>query len=379
MTGEGHHGGRILSVDALRGAAIVCIIGADGMARALKQIGGAGDGAFAAVARFLGLQFSHAPWAGLRFYDVIFPLFLFTVGLAVTLSLGKRREAAARGAAMARITRRALLLFVLGILYYAWPPREPFYEIKLAGVLQRIALCYFAAAVLFLWLSPRAIAIVTVALVAGYAALLELVAPPGSRAGPYDPQMNLAVWVDMNWLAGRKHYGNWDPEGLLTTLPAIASTLIGVLAGGLLARADVSPAARVAWFAGAGLVLLLAGHALSWQIPVIKNLWTASYVLVTGGWCLIALAFAYAVIDVAGRRRWALAGVWVGANAILIYLIDRFVDFDRVFLVLFSDTALMLDDLAGPGAARLAANLAGLGLAVALAYVLYVNRVFLRV
>ncbi len=250
--------------------------------------------------------------------------------------------------------------------------------IKLAGVLQRIALCYFAAAVLFLWLSPRAIAIVTVALVAGYAALLELVAPPGGQAGAYGSAMNLAVWVDMNWLPGRKHFGNWDPEGLLTTLPAIASTLIGVVAGCVLRRGDVTPTARVAWFAGAGLLFVVAGHALSWQIPIIKNLWTASYVLVAGGWCLILFAATYAVMDIAGRRCWALPAVWIGANAILIYLLDRFVDFDRVVLFLIGESALALDDLAGPGAARLVANLAGLGLAVALAYGLYVNKVLVR-
>jgi predicted acyltransferase len=379
MTGDAHHGGRILSLDALRGGAILAIIGADGMARALKQMGGDGDGAFAAFARFLGIQFSHAPWDGLRFYDIIFPLFLFTVGLAVPLSLAKRREGAARGAALGRITRRALVLFVLGIAYYAWPPHEPWHEIKLAGVLQRIALCYFAAAVLFLWLSPRAIAVVTAILVAAYAVLLELVVPPGSRTGPYDQAMNLAMWVDMHWLPGRKHFGNWDPEGLLTTLPAVASTLIGVVAGSLLLRADLAPAARARWFAGAGLLLLLAGTALSWQVPIIKNMWTASYVLVAGGWCLIALALAYAIIDIAGRHRWALPAVWVGANAILIYLLDRFVNFDRIFLSLLSDTALTLDGLAGPGAARLVANLAGLCLAVAIAWALYVNRVFLRV
>ena len=379
MTGDAHHGGRILSVDALRGAAILAIIGADGMARALKQVGGDGDGAFAAFARFLGIQFSHAPWDGLRFYDVVFPLFLFTVGLAVPLSLAKRRGGAAHGAALSRITRRALVLFVLGIAYYAWPPHEPWHDIKLAGVLQRIALCYFVAAVLFLWLSPRAIAVITAVLVAGYAALLELVTVPGSRQGPYDPAMNLAMWVDMHWLPGRKHFGNWDPEGLLTSLPSIASTLIGVVAGSLLLRADLTPAARGLYFAGAGLLLLLAGTALSWQIPIIKNMWTASYVLVTGGWCLITLAIAYATIDIAGRDRWALPAVWVGANAILIYLLDRFVDFDRVVLALIGDAAFTFDDLADPGAARLVANLAGLCLAVAIAWALYVNRVFLRV
>lgn len=380
MRREESNAGRVLSVDALRGFAIVCIIGADGIARALSEVGARHDHWAAAAARVAGTQFTHARWEGFHFYDLVFPLFLFTVGLSIPLSLGAARASGRRGEALPRVVRRSVLLFALGIVYnigWNWPVPE----IRIAGVLQRIAICYFVAAVCFLYLPARWIMIVTGAVVVGYALVLANVPVAGSRFGSYDEAMNLAIRIDQLWLPGEKHFGDWDPEGLLTTVPAVASCLIGVVAGLLLVGGgSIRAAVRPVVWGGAGFVLLGGGVALAAEVPVIKNLWTASYVLVAGGLSLILFAAAYGVIDLAGRVGLAWAAIWVGANAILFYVLDRFVDFDGLALRGLSAGGLAdgVDAVMGPGASGLAANVAGLGLAMALARALYVRRLFLR-
>jgi predicted acyltransferase len=316
--------GRLRSIDALRGFDMFWIIGGDRLARALGTWVGTPAG------HAVRDQMEHVEWAGFRFYDLIFPLFLFLVGVVLPFSLDKLR---ARGTAAAygRVARRTALLFALGllcngVLQFDWS------HLRVAGVLQRIALCYGIAALIVLNTRTRGQVITLIAILLGYWALLATVAASGGRPGDYTKEGNLAGWVDRHYLPGRivaAYYGYGDNEGLLSTIPAVGTTLLGALAGRWL-RTGRGPWAKVAGLAAAGLAALAVGAAWDRSFPVIKNLWTSSFVLVAGGFSLLLLALFYAVIDVLRFRRWAFFFTVIGANAITIYVVPRFVDFDKI-------------------------------------------------
>jgi predicted acyltransferase len=205
-------------------------------------------------------------------------------------------------------------------------------NLRVAGVLQRIAVCYGVAALVALHTGWRGQALTAAAILLGYWALLALVPAPGSAAGDYSAEGNLAGYVDRHYLPGKilkPYYGYGDNEGLLSTIPAVATALLGALAGQWL-RSGRSPAVRLLGLTLAGAACLLVGTAWGTVFPVIKNLWTSSFVLVAGGWSLLLLAAFHGVIDVLGFRRWAFAFAVIGANAITIYVVPRFVDFHKV-------------------------------------------------
>lgn len=312
-----------MSLDALRGFTMFWIVGAEELVRGLQKISSGG---------FIGLiaeQLHHKAWEGFHFEDLIFPMFVFIAGVSIVFSLGRVLEKADRRAATWRILRRAALLYFLGILYYGGFS-TPFQEIRLLGVLQRIALSYLFAALLFLYLKPKALLGVLVGLLLGYWALLALVPVPGHGAGNYAEGANLANYVDQQYLPLRKHDGDHDPEGLLSTLPAIASCLLGVFAGLALRNPLSNDRQRVGQLVVAGLVCLALGWAWNPFFPVIKKIWTSSFVLVAGGYSCLFLAAFYQVIDVWKIQRWAMPFVWIGVNPILIYFGGKFIDFEAM-------------------------------------------------
>lgn len=305
---------RLMSLDALRGFDMVWIAGADDMVLALEKVATVGPIAF------LATQLKHAPWEGFRFYDLIFPLFVFIVGVSLVFSLTKTIEQAGRGAALKRIFIRALLLFALGVIYSGGIAKGVS-EIRLLGVLQRIALCYFFAAILFCAFRLRGLIVACVALLAGYWAMMSFIPVPGVGAGNFAEGSNLANWVDKEYLPFRKYDGDHDPEGLLSTLPAIATCLLGVFAGLLLRRENASPREKVKWLMIGGAGGLALGYLWSLQFPIIKKIWTSSYVLVAGGWSCLLLALFYQVVEVWRRTKWAQPFIWIGMNAITVYLV----------------------------------------------------------
>ena len=310
--------GRLLSLDALRGFDMFWIVGAEEIVHALQK-GGPGP----AVA-FLSRQLTHKPWAGLTFYDLIFPLFIFIVGVSLVFSLTRTIEESGRAAAGKRILTRSIILFVLGIVYSGGIAKG-IDGVRLMGVLQRIALCYFFAATLFCTVSPRGLVAICIALLAGYWALLTFVPVPGVGAGNFNEGANLANYVDKMYLPFRKYDGDHDPEGLLSTFPAVATCLLGVFAGMWLRNAEARPQQKVYGLAIAGLASIAAGHLWGLQFPIIKKIWTSSYVLVAAGYSSLLLAFFYQLIDVLNWRKWAQPFVWIGLNPILIYLTCEFV------------------------------------------------------
>jgi predicted acyltransferase len=370
---------RLVSLDALRGFNFIWILGGDGVAVALAEMMRARGGALGAVGEALRLQFAHAYWEGLRFYDLIFPLFVFITGVAITLSLPKIAAREGRAKAHLRVLRRALVLYALGIVYYGGLSGH-FDEIRYVGVLQRIAACYLVASVVYLACGWRGALAAAVVLLGGYWALMILVPVPDIGAGSLAPNANLANWVDTQFLPGRLWDGTRDPEGLLSTLPAIGTCLLGVLAGEVLAQKRLRPAQKSVWLVGAGLALTAAGYLWSLEFPMIKSLWTSSFVLATGGMSFVLLGVFHQVVDVWGLRRWTPAFVWIGANAITLYVLNALMGFSQPARRLAGgDFGALLDEALLPGVGELLVSLVALGLVVALAGYLYRRKIFLRV
>jgi predicted acyltransferase len=258
----------------------------------------------------------HAAWNGWTPTDLIFPFFLFIVGVSITLSK--------KSSGWAPILRRSAIIFALG-LFLAGYPRFNIHRWRIPGVLQRIALCYLASASLYKVTGGdrrRQVLVVTttaVALMIGYWALMTLVAAPGGVRGDLTPEGNLGAWLDRALMNGHLWRARWDPEGLLSTLPAIATTLLGVLAGRCLG-ADWTPSRKTAVLAGAGAIALIAGLAWDTVFPINKNLWTSSYVLFTGGFAALLLAACYWIVDVKRWRRGTTPLVILGMNAITLFV-----------------------------------------------------------
>ncbi len=370
---------RVASVDALRGFSMFAILGVDILAKAIEETLANAGWFLAALGAVIGTQFTHAKWHGANFYDLVFPLFIFVTGTAIVLSLPKLVEHEGKWAAHKRVLGRSAVLFLLGVICYGGVANG-WSEIRLGGVLQRIALCYLFASLLFLNLSIRGMVASFSALLIGYWALMTFVPVPGVGAGSFAPGANLANWIDEHYLPGRKWEGNWDPEGILTTLPAIATCLLGVFAGLLLKNAKFEARQKSLWLIYAGVALLAAGLLWSLQFPINKHLWTSSFVLATGGVSAILLGAFHEIIDVRGYKAWASAFMWVGASAIVLYMFNIIFGFHVIAERLVGgDVEHLADRLMTPGAGRFLVTLVALLIALAAARFLYRRRIFLRV
>jgi predicted acyltransferase len=370
---------RIACVDALRGFNIFWIIGADGAVWALDEMCSGKGPIMRAIGEFLGYQMHHAAWEGFRFYDFIFPLFIFITGVSIVLALPRLVEREGRWHAHMRVLRRVLLLYGLGLIYYGGISHH-WADIRYLGVLQRIAICYLFASLMFLNFNLRGLIAACVALLVGYWALMTFVPVPGIGAGSFGPDANLANWIDAHYLPGRLWDKTRDPEGLLSTLPAIATCLIGVFAGLLLKNEQFTAQQKSLWLMGAGVVTVAAGHLWGLQFPVIKAIWTSSFVLVAGGYSLMLLGVWHQIIDVWGFRSWSMIFVWVGANAIALYFINNVLGFEPFALrFVGGDLGALLDRLVTPGTGLFVAHALGLALAIALASFFYRRKIFLRV
>ena len=370
---------RIASVDALRGFNIFWILGGDGAIWALDDMSSGKGPVVSGIGHFLGLQLHHVPWEGFRFYDFIFPLFIFITGVSIVLSLPRLVEREGTWHAHVRVLRRALLLYGLGLIYYGGISHH-WADIRYLGVLQRIALCYLFASLLFLNFNLRGMMVAFVSLLLGYWALMTFVPVPGIGAGSFAPDANLANWLDAHYLPGRLWDKTRDPEGMLSTLPAIGTCLLGVFAGLLLKSERLAAQSKSLWLIGAGIALVAAGYLWGLQFPVIKAIWTSSFVLVAGGYSLLLLGAWHQIIDVWGIRNWSTVFVWIGANAILLYFLNNVFGFEPFALrFVGGDFSALVDHFTTPGTGRLLAHLLGLSFAVALAGFFYHSKIFLRV
>jgi predicted acyltransferase len=365
---------RVTSVDALRGFDMFWIIGGDALVEALYRMGTKNP-----ILGALAHQVDHAKWEGFRFYDLIFPLFVFIIGVSLVYSLSRRIATSGQASASWQIVRRFLVLYLLGLFAYGGISKGVD-GMRLLGVLQRLALCYLVAGLAFTWLKPRALVALCASLLVGYWALMTFVPVPGVGAGNFAEGANLANWVDSKYLPFFKWDGDHDPEGLLSTIPAIASCLLGVFAGLLLKNGTQSDLRKVQILIVAGLISLAAGWIWSLQFPVIKKIWTSSYVLVAAGWSAILLALFYLVIDVWKYQKWAAPFIWIGMNAITIYMLVHIVSMGNLAnRIIGGEIRLSFDIVFGAGAGELLNAVVALTLCILIMRFLYNRKIFFKV
>ncbi len=299
--------GRLVALDVFRGLTIAGMI--------LVNNPGTWDAIYSPL--------EHAAWHGWTPTDLIFPFFLFIVGVSITLALGRRAGASGgdKRALYWKITKRAGIIFALGMVLTGFPYTDPAH-IRIPGVLQRIAVCYFIASLIFLKTSWKKQAVAVGALLLVYWALLKLVPVPGFGAGDLRMESNLAAYLDRTLLGAHTWKPLYDPEGILSTLGALATTLCGVLTGQLL-RSRRAPLDKAAALFFAGAACAVAGWVLNFWLPINKALWTSSYVVFTAGLALELLACCYWLIDIKGYKRWALPFIIFGTNALAVYFLSE--------------------------------------------------------
>ncbi len=344
-------GGRLLSLDALRGFDMFWIVGGAELLRALARAWPI------APLRELEHQLNHSEWEGVTFYDLIFPLFIFIVGVSLVFAVSRSIERTSKTATLGRVLIRSVLLYAFGLFIYGGISKG-WDHVRWLGVLQRIAVCYFASAVIFCFFRVRGVVILCVALLVGYWTLTTFVpihdfnlerrhlkslglqpespetaaqfrSAPVTVRGRFEDGLNLPQHLDFEYLPGYRWDGAYDPEGLLSTLPAIATCLFGVLAGMLLMKESLS-AQKKAWLLfAAGAAGLTLGFLWGLQFPIIKRIWTSSYALVAGGYSCLFLGAFYQIIEIWQWRTWCRPFVWIGMNPITIYVIFNLVHFDE--------------------------------------------------
>jgi len=307
---------RLMSLDIFRGLMVAGMI--------LVDNPGSDEKAYWAI--------KHAEWNGWTTADFIFPAFLFLVGVSIVLSFAARlRRGESRGQILLHAFKRSLILIAVGLFVNASPIiGVDLHAWRLEGVTQRIAVCYFVAAILVLWTDFRGQLIAIAVCLVGYWALLRFAPVPGlgvpGRDIPFmDPDKNIAAWLDRKLFMGHLFDGTRDPEGIISTIPAIATTLIGVLTGYWLRsnRTRGTIAMRMLLF---GILGLIAGEIWNVWFPINKYLWTSSFVLFTGGFSLVFLAFLYWVIEIKRwRGAWTMPILVFGMNAIAGFVADSLV------------------------------------------------------
>jgi predicted acyltransferase len=333
----------------------------------------------------------HAEWHGWTYTDTIFPFFLFIVGTAMAFSFG-RRQSDGRRRLLGHALRRAAIIFGIGLaINFLSVLLFHRAHIRIPGVLQRIAVCFFAAALVYVLGGKRAVVPAIAALLLGYWALMALMPVPGKGTGRLDLDGNFATYVDRLVLGEHtwKHDPSWDPEGLVSTLPAIATTLLGLLAG-LLLKTDASFEKKVARLLLWGWAGALAGLLWNTVLPINKNLWTGSYAVFMSGLAAACLGVCLFLVDGKGWRAWSRPFEWLGTNALFLFVAS---DVVTIFLIFWKLTAAdgkrrsmyatiyrtVFDHFADPRAGSLLFALTYCALWIAVAGLLYRKRVFLKV
>ncbi len=355
---------RLISLDMLRGLTIALMI--------VVNNPGSWD--------YLYWPLGHADWHGITITDFVYPFFLFIVGVSIVLSSYKQLDAGAdKGKMRKKIWIRSIKIFALGLLLNLFPDFD-FAELRVPGVLQRIAIVYLICAHIFLATNWKTqIKIAGFALV-GYWLAMILIPVPGIGSGVLEPGKNLAAYIDSLLVPGKLYQGTWDPEGLLSTIPAIVTGITGMLAGQLL-KQNMGIEKKLNYLFLIGLLCITAGYFWDLFFPINKNLWSSSYVLFTSGWAFMSLAACILVVDVMGYQKISKFGVIYGSNAITVYV------FAGMFPELLNET-LGVQDLFFNGlvSAGMVPELASFLWAITYtmicfipAYILYKKKIFIKV
>jgi predicted acyltransferase len=360
---------RILSLDVFRGATIAAMI--------LVNNPGTWEHIYPPL--------DHAEWHGWTFTDLVFPFFLWIVGVAITLSFAKRIERGDdRTKLLIHVVRRSLLIFGLGLFLNLFPYFR-FATVRIPGVLARIAVCYLIAATIFLFTESRGRILWILGLLSGYWLLMKLYPVPGYGAGILEQQGNFEQYIDGLVLSGHmwSQTKTWDPEGIVSTLPAIATTLFGILAGQLL-QVKRSMEEKTAWMFFGGNCLLFAGLMLSTWMPINKKLWTTSYSVFMAGMAMVVFASCYWLIDVKKWQRLGRPFAIYGMNAITVFVLSGLVA-RMLGIVTISGVSLhtliyesVFAPLASPINASLLFAIANVLFFYVIAFVMYRKKWFIR-
>lgn len=364
---------RLLSLDALRGFDMLWIAGGEFLIISLGALTGWPFFQWAAV------QMKHVAWEGFHFYDMIFPLFLFIAGVSMPFSIVKRKQ---RGESMQKIymhlIRRLFILILLGLIHNGLLNFD-FEKQRYASVLGRIGLAWFFAAIIVLNTNIRGQIIWFAGILLAYWAIMKLVPVPGFGPGVLTPEGNLAAYLDRQFLPGRLCcYIYGDNEGLLSTFPAISTALMGAITGYFLnlPGKTLDGLKKALIILAAGITSLLVGKLWSFSFPVIKNVWSSTFVLTAGGWSLILLSIFYLVIDVWGFKKWTFPFVVIGLNSITIYMLNAgIINFEEMGKFFFGG-------LASPFSEAGQAVILSIGAILCMwtvLYILYRNKIFLKV
>jgi predicted acyltransferase len=306
---------RLLSLDFFRGATVAAMI----------LVNNPGDwGSIYAPLR-------HATWNGCSPTDLIFPFFLFIVGVSIAYAMGsKKADSSLHRQLLVKAFQRACILFGLGLFLSLYPkiftaPLEALQTVRIPGVLQRIALVFFIATVIFLKNTNKNIFRIFVGLLVFYWAMMTFIPVPGIGYPNLEKETNLGAWVDRTLLTEAhlwKSAKTWDPEGLFSTIPAIATGLFGVLVGNYLKRKDREAATKISWLFSTGFAAICLGLMWDLQFPINKSLWTSSFVLYTGGLATVILSMSYYMIDIQRYHKFTTPFVVYGINAITVFFLS---------------------------------------------------------
>ncbi|MES3018079.1 MAG: DUF5009 domain-containing protein [Bacteroidota bacterium] len=272
----------------------------------------------------------HAEWNGCTPTDLIFPFFLFIVGVSISFALGSKKDQVKHSTLIITALKRALILFSLGLFLSLFPkvftePIEALNGVRIPGVLQRIAVVFFVSAVIFIKTTSKTQLTTLIVILVGYWLLMTLVPVPGVGYANLEKETNLGAWLDRTilteahlWRSAR----TWDPEGILSTLPAISTGLFGVLVGSWLKRKDKPDAVKISWMFSIGILAVMLGLIWDLFFPINKALWTSSFVLYAGGLATVGLALCYWLIDVQGYKKYTTPFVVYGVNAITVFFLS---------------------------------------------------------
>ena len=314
---ENSSSNRLLSLDVFRGITVAAMV----------LVNNAGSSpAYAPL--------EHAKWDGWTPTDLIFPFFVFIVGVAIPLAFQRRVEAGGTQTDLEwKILKRSLLIFFISLfVLHAFPyTLEKLVRIRIPGVLQRIALCYFFAALIFIKTKPRTQWMIAGGLLILYWAMMKLIPAPGFSAGDLSMEGNLAAWMDRTLMPAHIYRPQYDPEGFFSTMPAISTCLAGVFTGRWI-NSKREPLEKAAGMFGAGALCIIIGYIWDWVFPINKALWTSSYVVFTAGMALQLLALCYWSIDIKGYKKWTKPFVIFGVNALALFVFSGLMA--RIFSVI---------------------------------------------
>jgi predicted acyltransferase len=358
---------RLLSLDAFRGFTIALMI--------IVNDPGSWSHVYAPLL--------HAEWHGFTPTDLVFPFFLFIVGVSIVLAYTKRLATGVdKSKLYKKIVIRSIKIFAVGIFLNLFPDFD-FEHLRIAGVLQRIAIVFLFCSFMFLHLNWKQLAISGAVVLIGYWSLFIWIPVPGIGEANLEPGTNIAAWIDSQLLPGRMWQGTWDPEGILSTLPSIVTGVTGMLAG-LLIVGKQSLDRKVIWLFSLGFCSFVLGSVWDWFFPINKNIWTSSFVLYTSGAAAMTLALCIFIVDILNIKSWTRPGRIFGANAITIYVIAGMLPalLSGLEISGYSFNSFFMESLTGWGiSAKLASLLYALvftGICYVPAYILYKKKIFIK-